>query len=106
MDPEIWVSLVAVFISGGAIGSAGILMAQWILKKVDGEPLPLRSLEAAEFDVLRVEVAEIGKHIRNLDARLDFTEQLIGGALPLAPPPARLPNPIAEKTDDAESVQG
>ena len=61
-------------------------------------------LEAAEFDVLRGEVAEIGKHLRNLDARLDFTEQLIGGALPLAPPPARLPEPIpGEPVEDSET---
>jgi hypothetical protein len=104
MGPEILVGFVAVFISGGAIGSTGILLAQWLLKRMDGEPLPRRSLEAAEFDVLRGEVAEIGKHLRNLDARLDFTEQLIGGALPLAPPPARLPEPIpGEPVEDSET---
>ena len=106
MDPEIWVSLVAVFISGGAIGSTGILLAQWIVKKVDSEPSPRRSLEVAEFDVLRGEVAEMGKRLRNLDARLDFTEQLIGGALPLAPPPARLPDATDEDANGDESVQG
>ena len=63
MGPEILVGFVAVFISGGAIGSTGILLAQWLLKRMDGEPLPRRSLEAAEFDVLRGEVAEIGKHL-------------------------------------------
>ena len=38
---------------------------------------------AAEVDVLRSEVAEMGRKLRNLDGRLDFTERLIGGALPL-----------------------
>lgn len=90
MTPEIWVGLVAVFVSGGAIGSAGTLLAQWLVKKVEPLPSPRQALEAAELDVLRSEVADIGRHIRNLDARLDFTERLLDGALPLAPPPGRL----------------
>ena len=77
------------------LGTAGMLSSSFIIG---------RGLEAAEFDVLRGEVAEIGKHLRNLDARLDFTEQLIGGALPLAPPPARLPEPIpGEPVEDSET---
>ncbi len=28
-------------------------------------------------------------HVHNLDARLDFTERLLDGALPLSPPPGR-----------------
>ena len=90
MGPEIWLGVAAVFVSGGAIGSAGTLLAQWLLKKVDGGPPPPRSLEAAERDALRSEVAELHRHLRNMDARLDFTERLLDGALPLAPPPARL----------------
>jgi hypothetical protein len=42
------------------------------------------------MDVLRTEVAELGRHMRNLDARLDFTERLLDGAIPLQPPPGRL----------------
>ena len=105
MDPEFWVSLVAVFVSGGAIGSTGILLAQWILKKVDGPPVPRRGLDAAEMDVLRSEVAELGRHMRNLDARLDFTEQLLDGALPLSPAPTRLPHPepAAREPRDGEA---
>jgi hypothetical protein len=90
MSPELWVGALAVFVSGGAIGAAGTLLAQWLVKKVDGPPAPGQALEPAEMDVLRGEVAEIGRHVRNLDARLDFTEQLLDGALPLAPPPPRL----------------
>ena len=90
MSAEVWVGIVAVFVSGGAIGSAGTLLAQWLVKKVDGPASPRKALDAAEMDVLRTEVAEIGRHIRNLDARLDFTERLLDGALPLAPPPGRL----------------
>lgn len=90
MGPELWVGIAAVFVSGGAIGSAGTLLAQWILGKVDGASTPRSELESAERDLLRGEVDELTRHVRNLDARLDFTEQLLGGAIPLAPPPGRL----------------
>jgi hypothetical protein len=92
MSPELVIGLVAVFVSGGAVGSAGTLLAQWILKKVDGGPAlaSRRVLDDPEMDVLRSEVAELGRHMRNLDARLDFTERLLDGALPLAPPPPRM----------------
>jgi len=90
MSPELWVGLVAVFVSGGAIGATGLLLAQWLVKKVDVPASPRQALDAAEMDVLRMEVAEIGRHLRNVDARLDFTEQLLDGALPLAPAPGRL----------------
>ncbi|HUF74630.1 MAG TPA: hypothetical protein VMM35_00055 [Longimicrobiales bacterium] len=89
MTPELVIGLVAVFVSGGAVGAAGTLLAQWILKKVDGAPAPRRALDDPETAELRSEVAELGRHLRNLDARLDFTERLLDGALPLAPPPAR-----------------
>lgn len=101
MSPELWVGLVAVFVSGGAIGSAGTLLAQWLVKKVDVPPAARQTLDAAEMDVLRVEVAEIGRHLRNLDARVDFTEQLLDGALPLSPPPGRL-----EDAGDRSEVDG
>jgi hypothetical protein len=101
MGPEIWVGIAAVFVSGGAIGSAGTLLAQWLLKKVNMGPAPQQNLEAAERGALRSEVAELHKHLRNMDARLDFTERLLDGALPLAPPPVRLPAP--ELADDPSS---
>jgi hypothetical protein len=89
MTPELVIGLVAVFVSGGAVGSAGTLLAQWIFKKIDGTPTQRRAVDDPEMDVLRSEVAELGRHLRNLDARLDFTERLLDGALPLAPPPGR-----------------
>jgi hypothetical protein len=91
MGPEVWVGIAAVFISGGAIGSAGTLLAQWLLRKLEDGPAPQRTLEAVERDALRSEVAELHKHIRNMDARLHFTERLLDGALPRSPPPTRLP---------------
>jgi hypothetical protein len=90
MTAELWVGLVAVFVCGGAIGSAGTLLTQWLVGKFEAPSSPRRALDAAEMDVLRTEVAELGRHMRNLDARLDFTEQLLDGAIPLQPPPGRL----------------
>ena len=90
MDPQIWLVVAAVFVSGGAIGSAGTLLTQWILRKLDTPPGPERGLDTIERDALRAEVAELHKQIRNMDARLDFTERLLDGALSVARPPARL----------------
>jgi hypothetical protein len=98
MGPEIWVALVAVFVSGGAIGSVGTLLTQWILRKVDTLPSARQRLDAAEVDVLRAEVTDMSRHMRNLDARLDFTERLLDGALPLAPPPGRILDPEPSPT--------
>ena len=80
MGPEMLVALLAVFVSGGAIGTAGTLLSQWLLKRFD----------VAEVEVLRSEVADLGRHLQNLDARLDFTERLLDGGLPVTPAPARI----------------
>jgi len=97
MSLELVIGLVAVFVSGGAVGTAGTLLAQWILRKVDGTPQPRRALDDPEMSVLRAEVAEIGRHLRNMDARLDFTERLLDGALSLSPPPERHHAPDPEE---------
>ena len=47
MTPELWVGFAAVFLSGGAIGTAGTLLAQWLVKKVDASgPAPRAPLAA------------------------------------------------------------
>ncbi len=101
MGPEVLIVIAAAFVSGGAIGSAGTLLAQWILKGVGSGSEPPRRVLDAERDILRQEVAELHKHLRNMDARLDFTERLLDGALPLAPPPERMPAPELREPDDA-----
>lgn len=94
MDPAVWIGIVAVFVSGGAIGAAGTLLAQWCVRKViSHQPSPTDRLDARELSMLRSDVAEMAGQIRNLDARLDFQEQLLGGATPLGRPPSRLPPP-------------
>ena len=85
MDPEIVVGIIAVFVSGGALGAAGTLLGQWVLRKVQGEE-ESRRVAAPEYDLLRGEVSELSRKLHMIDARLDFTEQLLGGQLPVARP--------------------
>ena len=106
MGPELWVGVAAVLISGGAIGAAGTLLAQWIIRKVDGSGPPRDALDAAGMDVLRSEVATIVRHVRNMDARLDFTEQLLGGALHPEQPPPRLSESDDAPQDAGEAADG
>ncbi len=103
MGPELWVGVAAVLVAGGAIGSAGTLLTQWILRKVDLAPGP-GQLGTPEYRAMRKQVTELGRQMRNVDARLDFTEQLLGGALKLAPPPDRL-EPL-EPDPDIDLDQG
>jgi hypothetical protein len=104
MDPEVVIGIIAVFVSGGAIGSVGTLLAQWLIRKVDTPP-PRERMDTVERDALRAEVAELHRHLRNMDARLDFTERLLDGALPIAPPPSRL-HPDDGRQEDAEPPAG
>lgn len=94
MGAEVLIMIAAAFVSGGAIGAAGTLLAQWVFRSVGPDPRGApRGIDPAERNVLREEVAELHKHLRNMDARLEFTERLLDGALPLAPPPTRMPAP-------------
>lgn len=103
-----WVALLAVFVSGGAVGTAGTFLAQWLLKRLDGPASPRERIDVAEVHALRTEVAELGRHLGNLDARLDFTERLLDGALPSAPAPGRItgPGPAAAEDRPGEPRSG
>ena len=88
MPPEIALALAGVFVLGSAIGSAGTLFAQWILNRFSGPEQPGRVLESTELRLLRADIHDMSRHVHNLDARLEFTERLLGGALTPAPPPS------------------
>jgi hypothetical protein len=51
------------------------------------------------MSALRTEVAEMSRQLRNLDARLDFTERLLDGALAPAHPPLAGAEPTAQSVD-------
>jgi hypothetical protein len=96
MGPEIWVGITAVFVSGGAIGAAGTLLAQWIVRKASEAGQPPRSLDKREVALLRAEVSDMSRQLRNLDSRVDFQEELLGGSLQGTAPPPRLAPPDTE----------
>jgi hypothetical protein len=93
MGPEFWVGLAAVFVSGGAIGAAGTLLAQWLIRKVGASEVAVRPPNEREVSLLRQDVSDLVRQVHNLDARLDFQEQLLGGATPMTQPPPRLAPP-------------
>ena len=91
MGPEFWVGIAAVFVAGGAVGTAGTLLSQWVIRKLGSDDAPRpRALGDRELGLLRMEVSDLARHVENLDARLDFQEQLVGGATPTTQPPPRL----------------
>ncbi len=108
MGPEVWVVMGAVFVCGGAVGAAGTLLAQWVVRKVSRPAALLRKADPGELELLKAEISEMGRYVRNLDARLDFTEQLLGGAVPTTSHPPRLEDPesgddVAAGPDHAEA---
>jgi hypothetical protein len=98
MGPEVWVGIVAVFVAGGAIGSVGTLLAQWVVRKLGDEGRSPASLDEREVGLLRSEVYDLTRQLQNLDARLDFQEKLLGGATPTDLPPERL-TPLEPRAD-------
>ena len=90
MGPEVWVGIAAVFVAGGAIGSVGTLLAQWVVRKLGDEGKARPSLDEREVGLLRAEVSDLTRQVQNMDQRLDFQEKLLGGASPTDLPPERL----------------
>jgi hypothetical protein len=93
MDPEIWVGIAAVFVSGGAIGTAGTLLSLWLLRGIRNHSGGPELKAADEVAHLRRDLGALLRKVRNMDERLDFQEQLLGGANPLEGPPPRLSEP-------------
>ena len=94
MEPEIIIGALAVFVSGGAMGAAGILLCQWVVGKMSPPPQRrLYTVDAREVEVMKADVADLAIRLHSVDARLDFTEQLLGGALSGVRPPEPLPSP-------------
>lgn len=94
MEAEIIIGALAVFVSGGAMGAAGILLCQWVVGRVSPPPQRrLLTVDPRDFEVMKADVDDLSVRLHSVDARLDFTEQLLGGALSGARPPAPLPPP-------------
>ena len=110
MEPEIIIGVLAIFVSGGALGAAGTLLGQWVLKRISGPPpRHVSSVDRRELELLKGEVADMAVRLHSVDTRLDFTEQLLGGALlgssapePL-PPPETTADPSASSETEGES---
>lgn len=82
-------------------------MAQWVVRKLGGEPIgpPVQAgLLDREAEVLRTEVADLMRHLHDMDARLRFQEQLVGGSLSASPPP-RLEERRPDANEPAEDVE-
>ena len=94
MEPEIIIGALAIFVSGGAMGAAGILLCQWVVARIS-PPSQRRSQIRGSRDVeaMRADLADLALQLQSVDTRLDFTEQLLGGALSGSRPPESLPPP-------------
>ncbi len=94
MEVEIIVVALASFVGGGAMGAGGMLLCQWVVRKMSPPPLyQLGSMDPRDVEVMKADVADLAVRLHSVDARLDFTEQLLGGALSGARPPEPLPPP-------------
>ena len=102
MELEILIGIAAVFVSGGAIGTAGTLLTQWVLRGL-GEPRDRGGLpDAREMARMRGDLRALIRKVHNMDERLDFQEQLLGGASPTRSPPQRLPQGEEELEGEGE----
>ena len=91
MDVEIIIVVLATFVSGGAMGATGMLLCQWVVRKMSPPPQHrLDSMDPRDIEVMKADMADIAVRLHSVDARLDFTEQLLGGALSGARPPESL----------------
>jgi hypothetical protein len=81
MGPEIWVALAAVFVSGGAVGTAGTLLTQWLVRRFDGaSPAHGDGNDATQAGELRAELTDMARQLRNLDARPESPDPWCSGS--------------------------
>ena len=110
MEPEIIIGALAIFVSGGAMGAAGILLCQWVVGRIPApSQVRMKVGDSRDIEAMRADVADLAARLHSVDDRLDFTEQLLGGALSGTKPPEALPPPQSspEKSDvAADSNQG
>ena len=94
--------MAALFLVGGTLGSSGILLFQWVMGRFDRGRAPEVRDYPSEVARLRADVHELENHLANVDARLDFAEKLLGGALTISPAPTRIPT--RERRADSEPL--
>ena len=94
MEVEMIVVALASFAGGGAMGAGGMLLCQWVVRKMSPPPRHLvDSMHPREVEVMKADVADLAVRLHSVDARLDFTEKLLGGTLGGARPPEPLLHP-------------
>ncbi len=107
MEPEIIIVVLASFVGGGAMGATGMVLCQWVVRKMSPPPQrQLGGVDPRDVEAMKADVADLAVRLHSVDARLDFTEQLLGGALsharpPESLPPAQAPPPQRERGLDA-----
>ncbi len=91
--------VLATFVGGGAMGATGMLLCQWVVRKMSPPPQQrLDLMDPRDVEAMKADVADLSVRLHSVDARLDFTEQLLGGALSGARPPESLPPTPAPRT--------
>ena len=107
MEPEIIIGALAIFVSGGAMGAAGMLLCQWVVGRMSPPPQGrVRAGASRDIEAMGADVADLSVRLHSIDARLDFTEQLLGGALSGSQPPESLPPPQKEAAPGAGGFDG
>lgn len=84
MDLQDWLVIGFAFLAGSGLGSTSVLFCQWIVRRFRGD-----GAEAHQLRDLGAGLADLDSQLTNVDARLDFTEKLLGGALTTATAPPR-----------------
>ena len=73
MEPEVLIGIVGVFVSGGALGVAGTLMAQWFQRKAGGGQHTAPLVDHTDVPLLAGEVADVIREQLRFDIRDEVT---------------------------------